>query len=112
MTFKAIVKDIVGRKAEKFVYDAFKENGFNVFFCGVEGTTFEHDKEMNTFMFESKIDIHFNDRRYAVTVIVGGTADDCTGICTSVIWTADKKRVLWMNSESARKQLEIEKIEI
>lgn len=107
MTYKAIVKRMVENEATNWLEKVLKENDINYKYTITNDTIFENEKD--TFLYKTEIEIRISV--YTVSVVVGGTVDDTCGICTSVIWN-DNHKILWMNTEEARKALGIEKFEI
>ena len=110
MTYKAIVKSLISEEAERFVERALEKNEIAYSFTFIVETTMENDKEKDTIFWETEIEIILEDRKIAV--VAGGTADDLTGICASCIWSAGKKKLLWMASRSTREQLGISEFKI
>lgn len=110
MTYKAIVKRMVENEATNWIEKLLEGNGIKYGFVSAKDTTFEHDKDLNMFMFETEIKV-YTGGIIDTYLTVGGTVDDSCGICTSVIWNNNHKTI-WMNTEEARKALSIEKFEI
>ena len=111
MTYKAIVKEIIRTEAQNWVEKLLEKNGIDYKFTSASVTDLENDKDRDTIFWTVKVDITVQ-RYKSITVEVGGTADDFTGICRSAIWTAGKKQILWMEVEETRNQLGIKEFKI
>ena len=112
MTYKAIVKELIRNDAKAWVEKLLKENGIAFRYTHSETTELEHDKESNSILWTAKIEIKMEGQATLLTVYAGGTADDLLGICHSVIWNSDKKKILWMSSYDTRKSLGIKAFQI
>lgn len=109
MTYKAIVKEMIRREAERWVCSIMDENNISYKWTSSETTDIEADKDSNGFLWEAKVDVYGRPGcgNGYIRMLVGGSVDDMIGICCSVIWSADKKTIIWMASEETRKDLGI-----
>ena len=113
MTYKAIVKEMVRREAERWIRTLLDENNILYKWTSSEITDIKADKDSNGFLWEVKVDVcGIPGRNYVNTIYVGGSVDDVIGICCSVIWSADRKTIIWMASEETREDLNIKKFRI
>ena len=106
MTYKAIVKYMVEREAVRWVEQLlFEAERWNL--TTAVDTKFENARNIDSIMWETTVEIVTGRMICETTkVIVGGTFDDVTGLCPSVIWNADKSKTLW-GGESLRESLGI-----
>jgi len=114
MTYKAIVKEMIRREAERWVCSIMDENNISYKWTSSEITDIEMDKDSNGFLWEAKVIVCGipGQRVYSLPLFVGGSVDDMIGICCSVIWSSDKKTIIWMASEETRKDLNITEFRI
>lgn len=112
MTYKKIVAAMVEQDARQWMEKVLSENGYDEAYVFVDDVQLENDKEKDTIYWTVKVDIRFKMDIINYHFEIGGTADDLCGICHSVIWTADKKQILWMSVKESRKQLGIESFKI
>ena len=114
MTYKAIVKELVRQDAEHWVRNLLHINKISHKWTSSEIADIKADKEYNGFLWEAKVKVCGipGARNYVTTIYVGGSVDDMIGICCSVIWSADKKTIIWMASEETRKDLNITEFRI
>lgn len=108
MTYKKIVEMLVEDKAKSWLEKVLGDNLVDYDYIFVEGSTLENWKEPDTILWETVLTVKTDGIRRGV--IIGGTVDDITGICPSVIWNA-KKDILWMAVEKTREDLGIERFE-
>lgn len=102
MTYKKMVAHLVEQEAWKW---AEQVTGCSV--INSEPTEIHIDED--TIYWEVKVEVRdesFSPPLYR-PILVGGTACDMCGICKSVIWNADKSKILWMSVEATREQLGI-----
>lgn len=115
MTYKAIVKEMVREKARKWVNSLLNENNISYEYTLTANIDIKLDKESDCFLWEVIADIYGIPgcgRLGYIRVCVGGSADDLLGICCSVIWSSDKKTIIWMASDETRKDLNITEFKI
>ena len=114
MTYKAIVKEMIRREAERWICSLLDENNISYKWTSSEITDIKADKDFNGFLWEAKVDVCGipGQRVYCIPLYVGGSVDDMIGICPSVIWSADKKTIIWMSSEKTRENLGITEFRI
>ena len=112
MTYKAIVKELIRNDAKAWVEKLLNENGIAFRYTLSETSELKHDKESNTILWTAKIEIKMEGQRDLLTVYAGGTADDFLGICHSVLWNKDMKKILWMANYDTRKSLGIKTFQI
>lgn len=111
MTYKSIVEYLIREDAEAWVEELLKQN--NIKFRFLSGGDFSIEKDDNDtgFTYEVGVDFKKGDSPAYTTVIVGGAVDDMVGICHSCIWSEDRK-LIWLEVETSRKALGIERFEI
>ena len=109
MTYKAIVKEMIRREAERWVCSIMDENNISYKWTSSEISDIKMDKDYNSFLWEVKVDVCGipGQRVYSLPLYIGGSVDDMIGICCSVIWSMDKRKIIWMASEETRKDLNI-----
>ena len=114
MTYKAIVKEMIRREAERWVCSIMEENNISYKWTSSETTDIKMDKDSNGFLWEAKVDVYGRPSwgNGYVILYVGGSVDDMIGICPSVIWSMDKKKIIWMASEETREDLGITEFRI
>lgn len=110
MTYKKIVEELIRAKANKWVEKLLEENGIDYRFTNSEVIEMENDKDRDTIYWQVRVEIIRNSY-FSDWLVVGGTADDLAGICSSVIWDRNHN-IVWMSVEETRKQLGIEKFKI
>lgn len=109
MTYKKVVEHLIEANARKWLEEILNENGIEYDYTMTMGSTLENDKDTDTIYWETVFTVRVNGIRKSV--IVGGTADDLCGICTSVLW--DKgKNILWMSVKKTREVLGIETLNL
>ena len=110
-TYRAIVADFVEREAEKYLDDVLTENGYKYEFVLRDApATLERNKEYDTIFFDLAFKIYTDDLLNMPTVTVAGTVGDIAGICCSCIYC--RGSLVWMSSESARRDRGIMALEI
>lgn len=108
MTYKKIVEYMVEDKARQWIEKVLNENSITAEYITVEGSTLENDKERDTVFWETVLTARIDGIRWKY--IIGGTVDDFSGLCASVIWNI-KKDILWMSVKKTREDLGITKFE-
>lgn len=111
MTYKAIVKNMIEIKAGNWVEKLLKENNIEYKWTEEEVTNLENDKESNTILYTCTVTITL-EAYNKVVVLVGGTADDMCGICTSVIWDENHDNIIWMSVAETRNELGINEFKL
>lgn len=114
MTYKGIIEMMIERESINWVEDLLKKNGFENYCTIGNGVEITKDKRVDYFLFDAKIkvfglEIGVNNEKQ---LIIGGTVDDTIGICTSVIWNADKSKVIWTSASDTRDLFKITDFEI
>ena len=104
MTFKAIVKFMVGKEATEAIENLLKENGIEYKFALTEGVEFEKEYNIH-FLWTVGVKIHFE--RHSCTYKIGGTVDDLLGICVSCVWNNDE--LVWLFNPESRKAMGFER---
>lgn len=109
MTYKKIVEGMVGLEAERYITQLLEKNGIDYKWTDSHVDSMKIDDD--TCYWTVRVGITGLDY-HTKYVVVGGTVDDMLGVCTSVVWTPDKKKVLWFTVESTREFFKIKKFEI
>ena len=109
MTYKKIVIDILQQQSREWVEKLLNENGIEYDFTWSDILELENDKEQDMIYWTVEVTVGMNGLRKVLQV--GGTADDLTGICKSVIWDS-KKNIVWMSVKETRDQLGITEFNI
>lgn len=115
MTYKAIVKELVRQKAIRWIYDLLEEHEISHRYTFAKVVDMHIDKDSDGILWEVKVDVYGAPGCGLIgytTVYAGGSADELIGICPSVIWSSDKKTIIWMASEQTRKDLNITEFRI
>ena len=110
MTYKKIVERMIEMSVCRWVANLLVEYDIDYKYITPEISNIEKEGNLH-YQWEVEVKIALPDYR-KVTVIAGGTVDDIVGICNSVIWNYDKKKILWMGAESTRKKLGIMEFKI
>lgn len=115
MTYKAIVKEMIRREADKWIHDLLEEHEISHRYISAEVVDMHIDKDSDCILWEVMADV-YGAPGYGLLgytkVYAGGCADNLIGICPSVIWSADKKTIIWMASEETREDLGITEFHI
>ena len=113
MTYKKLAIELIRREADKWLEEVLKENGVCYHWVHTSDPTIEDCKEKDMFYWDCRANVVLSDspKYETVRVIIGGTADDLVGVCSSVLWNEDKK-ILWMSVAKTREQLGIEKLDL
>lgn len=114
MTYKKIVKNLIREEADKLVREALKESGIEYRYTTAfdEDVKMENDKDTDQIFWDAIVRVTTQEWREA-TYKVGGTADDCVGICASVIWDAHEDyKALWYAVKSTREFFDIKALKI
>ena len=102
MTYKKIVQKLIADEADKYIYSLVS----NIRYSSAGKPHMEHDNDSDSILWDVVVTIVTDDRTQH-KVCVGGTADDLIGICVSCVWDEEKKKLLWMSRQTARKELGI-----
>lgn len=103
MTYKKIVVKMLEKDSKAWVEELLAKNEIRCMWAELH--SLENDKDIDSFLYE--VDVTITDESYLQhKVRVGGTVDDITDICHSVIWD-NRHNIIWMNNPRSRENLGI-----
>lgn len=113
MTYKKALAHLIEEAAQNWLGKILEENKPTIgkTYTFQDGNV-EFEMEKDVIYWTVKFEIRKEKSYVPYHVAVGGTVDDLVGLCCSVIWASDKRKILWMNVPSTRESLGIKEFQL
>lgn len=112
-SYKKIVAHLLEMTAQSWVEQLMEKNGIEYTFTSARAEEIKMKifKDLDTILWDIPIEIYRKGDIFPVVVTVGGSVDDESGICKSVIW-GEGKKLIWMGARETREKLGIDRFDI